>query len=69
MVNYFIILFDNIHYERSLIFLLSLTDSNILIQSGFKNDEIEIIKNIALENMFRQRNLNGIIALDLLDII
>ena len=50
MEQYFTRLFDNIHHERSLILLLSLTDSNILKQAGFTDKEIEIIKNIALQN-------------------
>ena len=43
MENYFIKLFDNIHYERNLILLLSLTDPDILRQSKCTDDEIEII--------------------------
>ena len=43
MENYFIKLFDNIHFERSLIVLLSITDPDILRQTKFTNDEIEII--------------------------
>ena len=48
MENYFINLFEDVRHERSLILLLSLTDSNILKQSGFTDNEINIIKNIAL---------------------
>ena len=57
MENYFIKLFDNIHYERSLILLLSLTDPDILRQTKFTDDEIENIKNTALQKLQRQRNL------------
>ena len=57
MENYFIKLFENIHYERSLILLLSLSDSDILRQTKFTDDEIEIIKNLALEKLHRQRML------------
>ena len=67
MENYFIKLFDNIHYERSLILLLSLTDPDILRQSKFTDDEIEIIKNLALEKLYRQRILKEHIAMDLLE--
>ena len=67
MENYFIKLFDNIHYERSLILLLSLTDPDILRQTKFTDDEIEIIKNIALEKLHRQRILKEHIAMDLLE--
>ena len=44
MENYFINLFEDLRHERSLILLLSLTDSNILKQAGFTDNEIEIIK-------------------------
>ena len=66
MENYFIKLFDNIHYERSLI-LLSLTDPDILRQTKFTDDEIEIIKNLALEKLHRQRMLKEYHAIQLLD--
>ena len=67
MENYFIKLFDNIHYERSLILLLSLTDPDILRQSKFTDDKIEIIKNLALEKLHRQRILKEHVAMDLLE--
>ena len=67
MENYFIKLFDNIHYERNLILLLSLTDPDILRQSKFTDHEIDIIKNIALEKLHRQRILKEHIAMDLLE--
>ena len=67
MENYFIKLFDNIHYERRLILLLSLTDPDILRQSKFTDDEIEIIKNLALEKLYRQRILKEHFAMDLLE--
>ena len=57
MENYFIKLFDNVHYERSLILLLSLTDPDILRQTKFTDDGIEIIKNIVLENLHREKML------------
>ena len=67
MEQYFNNIFEDIRYERALILLLSLTDSDILRQSRFNNDEIDIIENIALEKLHRQRNLKEIIALDLLE--
>ena len=67
MENYFIKLFDNINHERSLILLLSLTDSNILKQSGFTDNEIEIIKNIALQKIKRQSDLKQYIAMNLIE--
>ena len=44
MEQYFATFFEHIRHERSLIFLLSVTDSNILKQSKFTEDEIEMIK-------------------------
>ena len=67
MENYFIKLFDNIHYERSLISILSLTDPDILRQSKFTDDEISIIKNLALQKIYRQRMLKEYHALQLLN--
>ena len=67
MEAYFSNLFEDIRHERSLILLLSLTDPNILKQSKFTDLEIEIIKNLALEKIFRQRNLKEYFAMDLLE--
>ena len=67
MDNYFINLFDDIRHERSLILLLNLIEPNILTQSNFTDDEIEIIKNLALENLHRQRILKDYHALNLLN--
>ena len=66
MENYFANLFEDIRYERSLILLLSLTDSNILTQYGYKEDEINIIKNIALEKIHRQKQLKDYIRANLM---
>ena len=67
MEAYFNTIFEDIRYERSLILLLSLIEPDILKQSNFNDHEIEIIKNIALEKIFRQKNLKEIVALDLLE--
>ena len=67
MEQYFNTIFEDIRHERSLILLLSLTEPDILKQSKFNDHEIEIIKNIALEKIFRQKNLKEIVALDLLE--
>ena len=66
MESYFATLFDNIHHERSLILLLSLTDENILLKNGLTQDEIEIIKNIVLEKVYRQQLLKTYIASQLI---
>ena len=65
MEQYFSNLFDDIRHERSLILLLSLTDSDILKQSKFTDYEIEIIKNLALEKLHRQRILKEYHAVSL----
>ena len=68
MEAYFNTIFEDIRHERSLIFLLSLVEPNILKQSKFSNHEIEKIKNLALEKLHRQRILKEHIAMDLLEI-
>ena len=57
METYFYTIFEDIRYERSLILLLSLVEPSILKQSKFTDHEIEIIKNLALEKLHRQRIL------------
>ena len=66
MEQYFSNLFDDIRHERSLILLLSLIEPDILKQSKFTDDEIEIIKNLALEKLHRQRILKEYHAVSLL---
>ena len=53
MEHYFATMFEDVRHERSLILLLSLTDSDFLKQSKFTDDEINIIKNLALEKLHR----------------
>ena len=60
-------LFEDVRHERSLILLLSLTDPDILKQSKFTDDEINIIKNLALEKLHRERILKEHIAMNLLE--
>ena len=60
-------MFEDVRHERSLILLLSLTDPDILRQSKFTDDEVNIIKNLALEKLHRQRILKEHIAMDLLE--
>ena len=67
MDQYFNNIFEDIRYERALILILSIVEPSILQQSKFTDIEIEIIKNIALEKIFRQKNLKEIVALDLLE--
>ena len=65
MEQYFSNLFDDIRHERFLILLLSLLEPDILKQSKFTDDEIEIIKNLALEKLHRQRILKEYYAVSL----
>ena len=67
METYFNTIFQDNRHERSLILLLSLVEPSILKQSKFTDHEIEIIKNLALEKLHRQRILKEQIALDLLE--
>ena len=67
MEQYFNTIFEDIRYERSLILLLSLVESDILRQSKFTDQEIDIIKNLALEKLHRQRILKEVVAMDLLE--
>ena len=67
MEAYFIAIFDDIRHERSLILLLSIVETSILKQSKFTDHEIEIIKNIALEKLHRQRILKEHVAMDLIE--
>ena len=67
MEAYFATMFEDVRHERSLILLLSLTDPDILKQSKFTDDEINIIKNLALEKLHRQRILKEYHAVSLLE--
>ena len=67
MEAYFNTIFEDIRHERSLILLLSLIEPDILKQSKFTDHEIEIIKNIALQKLHRQRILKEVVAMDILE--
>ena len=67
MEAYFSTMFEDVRHERSVKLLLSLTNSDILKQSKFTDDEIEIIKNLAFEKLHRQRILKQHVAMDLLE--
>ena len=60
-------IFEDIRHERSLILLLRLVEPSILSQSKFTDHEIDIIKNIALEKLHRQRILKEYHAMTLLE--
>ena len=65
MEHYFSNLFEDVRHERSLILLFSLADPDILKQSKFTDDEIILIKNLALEKIHRQRILKEYHAVSL----
>ena len=67
MEAYFNTTFEDIRYERGPLLILSLVEPDILKQSKFTDHEIEIIKNIALEKLHRQRILKEVVAMDLLE--
>ena len=67
MEAYFNTIFEDIRHERSLILLLSLVEPDILKQRKFNDHEIDIIKNIALEKLHRQRILKEYHAMSLLE--
>ena len=60
MEQFFATMFENNRHERSLILLLSLKDPDILKQSKFTDDEINIMKNLALEKLHTQRILKSV---------
>ena len=67
MEQFFATMFEDVRHERSLILILSLIDPDILRQSKFTDDEIEIIKNLSLEKLHRQIILKEVAAMDLLE--
>ena len=67
MECYFSNLFEDIRHEISLILLLSLADPDTVKQSKFTDDEINIIQNLALEKLHRQKCLKEYFALQILE--
>ena len=61
----FATIFEDVRHERNLIFLLNLIEPSILKQAKLTEHEIDIIKDLALQKLHRQRNLKEIVALDL----
>ena len=60
-------MFEIIRHERSLILLLSLRDPDKLKQSKFTDHEINIIINLALDKLHRQRILKEYVAVSLIE--
>ena len=67
MEQYFSNLFEDVIDERSIILLLSLSHPDILKQSKYTDDEINIINKLALEKIHRQKHLMEYFALYLLE--
>ena len=67
MESYFNTIFEDVRHERSLILISSLVEPSILKQSKFTDQEIDIIKNISLEKIHRQRILKEYIAMDMIE--
>ena len=60
-------MFEDVRHESSLILLLSSTDPDIIKESKFNDHEINIIKNLALEKLHRQRILKEYVAPSLME--
>ena len=67
MEAYFSNLSEDIRHERLILLLLSLTDPDILNQKKFTDDELNLLKNLALEKLNRERCLKECFALQLLE--
>ena len=65
MEQYFTMMIEDVRHERSLLFLLSLTNPDLFRQSKFTECEIDILKNLALEEVHRQRILKKHVAMSL----
>ena len=62
MESYLSTMFEVVRHERSLIVIPSYTDLDVLKQSKFTDHRINIIKNLALEKLYRQRKLKEYVA-------
>ena len=60
-------MFEDVRHERSIIILLSLTSEEISRQAGFADHEINIIENLAVEKLHRQRISKESIAVSLME--
>ena len=67
MEQHFSTIFEDVRHERTLILMLSLLEPSVIKQANFTDHEIDIIKDLALQNLHRQRNLREIVDLDLLE--
>ena len=60
-------LFEDVRHERSPILSLSLVEPDTLKQSKFTDNEVNIMKDNALEKKIRQPNPKEYVAMDLLE--
>ena len=67
MEAYFSKMFEDVRHEGSIKILLSLKDHDILKQSKFTDDDINITKNLAIEKVHRRRILKEYRAVSLLE--
>ena len=67
MEIYYATMFEDIRYERSLIFYLGLSDSHILKRSKFTDKKNSIIKNLAIQKLDRQKIRKTQLAVSLIE--
>ena len=67
MDQFFATIFEDVRHERSIKLFFSLTDPDILKQSKFTDHEIDNVKNLALEKLYRQRLIKEEVAFALLE--
>ena len=67
MEHFFAIKFEDVRHKRSLTLLISLTDLDTTGASKFTDYGIDIIKNLALEKLHRQRIFKEHVAMSLLE--
>ena len=67
MQSFFATMFEDVRVERWLYLLLSVTDPDLLKQSKFTDHEMNIIKNLASEILYRQIVTKEYFAVHLLE--
>ena len=60
-------MFEDVRHERSLLLLPALTDPDILQQSKITDNEMNIIKYLALEKLHRRRIVKDHFALQFIE--
>ena len=67
MEQYFAVMYDCVRQERYLNLVLSLTDPDIMRQRKITDHAIDILKNLVLEKLHRQRILKEHVAMSFLE--